>query len=342
MEIKSNIDAISLINSKVNNYDFFQAVRIIDNRIENEGFIGSQFHPQQELINFIQNPSFKTAISDISRCRFNSKNDKIEIVTNFIAILGSSGIMPFFFTEHILRQMQSKNLSMLHFLNIFHNRMISFLYRAWAINNQTVSYEKKRDKISKYLYSIIGHDYKHKNTQHSLHSDFKLYFAAHFASSEQSTESLSSIIREYYNINVKIEEFVETYLELPHEEKIKLVSSNPSACLGNNTFIGDEISICTTKFKLILGPMTLDKYNSILPGTIGFSRLKEILLLCSPPELHYDIEYLLSPDKIPFESESAKPQLGYNMWLISEKPKQKLQCLYLHNYKNIKEQIKGT
>ena len=334
MEKRDIIDSISFLNSDIYGYEFFQAVRIIESICKNKPCIGTTLHPHSEIVNFKQNPSLRTQTSDVKRCRFNIKESKIELTTNFLGLLGTNGIMPYFFTEELLSQMKSKNFAMLDFLNIFYNRMISFLYRAWAINNQTVSYEKGRnDYISKYLYSIIGYNYDSFNKNSSLSYDFKLYFAAHFARAEQSVESLCSIIREYFKVNAEVEEFFQQWIDIPQEAKTEFKYNNSSGILGRNTFIGDKAWNCTVKFKLVIGPMSIERYNSLLPGNVGFIQLKEILNLCSPVELYCDLVYVLKADEIPSLSTDNCSQLGYNSWLITEKPKKDQENFYIHNFR---------
>jgi type VI secretion system protein ImpH len=317
MEIKSAIERISFINSDINNYEFYQVIRLIENLFEDKPCIGTSFHFRNDVLKFKQNPSLRSTCSDISRCKFSQKDDKIVVVTNFLGLLGSNGIMPYFLTEWVLEQLRNKNLALLEFLNIFHNRMISFLYRAWSINNQVVSYEKgKYDYISKYLYSIIGYDYNLFNAKSSLHYDFKLYFAAHFANLERTKESLCSIIREYFNVSICVEEFAEQWVNIPSNAKMEL---NSLQCvLGKNTFLGDKAWNCTSKFRLVIGPMRMKRYESLLPGTIGFTQLCEIISLSSPPELQCEVVYILKSDEVPCAFNNDELKLGYNAWLSSE------------------------
>jgi type VI secretion system protein ImpH len=332
MEDIPYLNTISFINSHIKSYEFFQAVRIIENTLEDNPPIGTQFHLKFDLVKFNQNPGLKYFTSDINRCRINKKKEKIEVITNFVGLLGTNGVMPYFLTEHILEQLRNKNLALLDFLNIFHHRMISFLYRAWAINNQIVSYEKgKYDYFSSYLCSLTGHNYKLHNTNSSLHYDFKLYFAGHFIQAAASEEVIESIIREYFNIPASVEPFVAQWLELPEDSLVELGLSENTGTIGRNTFMGDKIWNCTSKFRVILGPMSAERYNSLLPGTKSFTQLREIIKLISPVELQYDLQFIIEADEVPFIDGSFPSQLGYNSWLLTEKPKDNQKNFYIKN-----------
>ncbi|MCP4178915.1 MAG: type VI secretion system baseplate subunit TssG [bacterium] len=323
------IETISFINNKINSYDFFQVVRILETLFDDNPLVGSSSHPVNDFIKFKQNPGLKYYTSDINRCRFGKNDDAIEIVTNFVGLLGSNGIMPFVFTEEVLNQIRKKNLSLLDFLNIFHHRLISFLYKAWAINVQIVSYEKgKYDHFSKYLYSLIGNNYDLVKAKSFLHHDFKLYFASYLIHSDRSFESINSIIKEYFKVDCRIEEFQDNWIDIPDDSRLSIVANGATGILGRDTYLGDEVWNCTSKFKICLGPMPLERYNSLLPGTIGFEQLIEIIKFSCSPELNFSLCLILDADSVP-EPKIGSLQLGYNTWLTTEKCKENKENLYI-------------
>ena len=83
---------------------------------------------------------------------------------------------------------------------------------------------------------------------------------------------------------------------------------------------------CFHKFKIIIGPLSLDKYTRLLPGTEGFNRLNEIIRLYVPPELAWEIELKIDPDSI---GNMEQLRLGYTSYLCTEPPIEELEYLKL-------------
>jgi type VI secretion system protein ImpH len=331
MEHSSILNTIRKLNENIHQYEFFHIVRVLENEIQSKAGLGISFRLDDEIIKFKQNPTLKNSMSDTLRCRFNIRENKIELVTNFLGLIGSNGVMPYFLTEHIQQQLREKNLSLLEFLNIFYHRMLSFLYRAWSECNQLVSYEQGKyrdistDKIPRYIHSTVGEYIQNDGSLKILHQNFKLYYAPHFISKERTSEKLCSIVKDYFCVNASVEEFVSQMIEIPEERKLHF-SKYCKYKIGYNTYIGDKTWNCVMKIKLIIGPMELEEFNWLLPDKTGYRMLKNISLLCVPTELICDLQLILKGKDVPFIFGETKVQLGYNTWLISKQPKKNLSC----------------
>ena len=336
MEYSSLLNTITTLNQNIHNYEFFHIVRVLENNIKNKTGLASSFRLDDEIIKFKQNPTLKTSVSDTLKCRFNIRENKVELVTNFSSLIGSNGILPYFFTEHILQQMRDKNISMLDFLNIFYHRMISFLYRAWSECNQLVSNEQGKyrdistDKIPRYIHSTMGEYLQNDCSLKVLHKNFKLYYAPHFIRKERSKEKLCSIIRDFFSVDAYVEEFVSQMIKIPEEMKL-CFSKYCKYKIGYNAYIGEKAWNCVMKINLIIGPLDLEDFNWFLPDRIGYNMLKVISSLCVPPEIICDLQLILKGKDVPYVFGESKVQLGYNSWLISQKPKEDFSCI-IANY----------
>ena len=64
--------------------------------------------------------------------------------------------------------------------------------------------------------------------------------------------------------------------------------------------------------------MELNKYLKLLPGTRGFKQLVEWLRYCAPPELKWDLQFILKSKDA--DSINDGTRLGYSTWLLTEEP----------------------
>ena len=303
---------------QIDGYDFFQAVRKIENALETERTLGTTSHPKFDLLRFKQNAELKFHTGAISKSELNVSQKKLEMFVNFFGLLGTNSPMPYFFTEHIIDMAREGNTSLIDFLDIFQHRMLSFFYRAWAVNQQCVSYENnKEDHFKEYIYSIISENYQHNRNESSLPEDSKIYYSGHLIHAEKKSESVRAILNSYFDVPVTINEFEPFWLDIPDESNFRLGGSSENGCLGRSTFAGEKTYNCTMKYKIIIGPMKYKKYKSMLPGTLGYRNLIDWLDHCTPHELTWEVQFTLESNEVPyFDSKAA---LGYSSWLLSSK-----------------------
>src|SRR5712692_8628360 len=119
-------------------FDFFRAVRLLQSAYPDRPRIGHSLSPAQDPIRFAQNPSLAFAPSTIEALRHSPASPVPRLFVNHFGLLGANGPMPQHFTEYAReRQLHASDNTLTAFLNIFHHRLISFFFRAWADSQKT-------------------------------------------------------------------------------------------------------------------------------------------------------------------------------------------------------------
>lgn len=331
MEIHELLENLEALLTRPGKFDFFQAVRIIENLKRELPPLGTSFSPKKDSVRFGQLAHMNFSSTDIANAKFNNSKDRLELDINCLGLLGINGPMPSFLTEHIQHMIYKKNKTMLQFLNMFNHRFISLFYRAWFVNNIVASSEKTDfDQFKHYFYSLVGENFAPKIENSSLPVNLKLFFSGHLSQSEKNKESLLAVIKGFFGIPVKIEECVESWLEVPEGSKFELGKPDSDcSLLGFGTFLGSKVWNKTAKFKIILGPLSIEEYNRMLPGTNAFTQLKETVDHFSPVELKYDIQYILKPEAI--STSESIGLLGYSFWMFTDCPAMELNNLVVES-----------
>ena len=124
---------------------------------------------------------------------------------------------------------------------------------------------------------------------------------------------------------VQIEEFVGHWLSLSAGERTFL--SSEGATLGSGAVLGGRVWDRQHKFRIRLGPLTLDQYESFLPaspkprggeGGPGGAPLRKLvdwvrMYLCF--ELDWDVRLLLKQNEVPSLTLGGGQRLGWTTWL---------------------------
>jgi type VI secretion system protein ImpH len=309
------IRSCSLVN-EVKGYNFFQLVRMLEKKIESNDELIVSLRSSLDFIKFKQRPNFSFRQNQIESLKYDKSKECLNIIVNFFGLLGVNSPMPYFFTEYALDLVKEKNYSLLDFLDIFHHRTIILFYKAWKVNQQIVSFELNNDNsYCKYLSSMIGQNYGQTNDYSDLPINAKLYYCGHLMNMTKSAESLRGILLSFFKIPVNIKEFVTQWIEIPKESKM-IINNKNEIQLGKNSFVGEKVFSKTAKYKVVMGPMKLDKYKELLPNSKWHKYLIAWIKLCSPSELNCDVQLLLMKNQVPLMKSGAR--LGYSSWVHSK------------------------
>ena len=235
----------------------------------------------------------------------------------FFGLLGPSGPLPLFLTEYAYqRQKSARDGTFASFLDVFHHRMLTLFYRAWANARPTVSFDRPKDDwFGVYLASLMGIGIESLRDRNALPDHAKLYHAGSLSAQVKNPSGLRSMIEDFFQLPARIEEFIGAWLELPSDQRLYLGKSRATGLLGHTAIAGAKIWSRQHKFRLVLGPMSIESYERFLPGQPALARLKALVRGYVGDELDWDVRLSLFRDEAPALKLSGSARLGWSSWL---------------------------
>jgi type VI secretion system protein ImpH len=302
-------------------FDFFQAVRRLECVNSDLPRIGHSRRAKNDPVRFCQNVSLAFAPSTISAYCEATDQDPAKMTINFFGLLGQGGPMPLVITEYIYDRMQNrKDKTLAAFLDIFHHRMISLFYSAWACNQQCVSYDRKdEDRFAVYIASLFGIGDDSFRNRDALPDVAKLHYSGRLVCQTKNVEGLREILSDYFEVPVRIQQFVGQWIDLPQNYLCRLGASYESAKLGSTLIVGSRFWECQQKFRIKLGPMDLSEYQAFLPGNDSIQRLVAWVKNYVGDEFLWEVQLILKASRIPRLCLGRAGQLGWSSWLGSRK-----------------------
>lgn len=308
-------------------WGFFQAIRNLDSLYysinKKHRRTGDSDTLKREAVRFKQRPSLAFKDAEIDEY-VSEKGDgnPASLYVNFMGLWGTNSPLPLVFTEYAFnRGKHSEDNSLINFMDMFHNRMLSLFYKAWAANQQSVNADREdEDNFKKYLASItgLGVFLTTKNLSPvSLYS--RLYFAGHILHYTPNISNLSAILSDYFKMIAEVKPFMVESIDIPEEDRFCLNRKNRSGMLGKNMIIGEKFITCMMKFRVILGPMNLVKYMQMFPGKDGYRQLVSWVKYYVSGRFNFDIQLILDHSEIPIMTLGKTVNLGYTCWLRSNK-----------------------
>lgn len=319
---------IGLLSSEANRFDFFAAVRLLEALHPDKARFGNSVKAGDDPARFSQDPNLLFPPTSIAEYQHNDAHPP-RLAVNFFGLFGPNGALPLHLTEYARDRLHSyHDPTFARFADIFHHRMLSLFYRAWANSRPETTYDRPESDHFAFhigaLQGMAGESFRHRD---AFEDHGKLFYCGHIARLSKNPAGLQAIIGEILNTKVRIEEFVGEWMEIQIQDQSRLGYSATVATLGQSLSLGKAVWGCQHKFRIILGPLKLKQYLSLLPGAEQFAQLLAMVRYYLGDELVWDVNLLLEKQQVPPElilgspepddasSMKGQAQLGWSMWL---------------------------
>lgn len=317
-------------------FDFFQAVRLLENRRTDLPRVGCSLSPAQDPVRFGQKPSLTFAPSTLEAFEPGGAEAGARLFVRFFGLLGPNAPLPPHLTEYAHeRELHYGDRTFAAFLNVFHHRLISFFYRSWAANQKTVDLDRSDDpRFALFIGSVCGLAGKGLQNRDAIQDWAKLYFAGRLACQTRSAEGLEAILQEYFEIPSELQTFVGHWMDLPPDSLCELGKTPQTGSLGVNTILGSRFYEGQLKFRLRLGPLKFKDYERLLPYGAAFERLCQWVLNYCGEHYFWDAQLVLEAGEVPGTQLGRAGNLGWTSWLKTRPFTQAAADLILNPAKN--------
>jgi type VI secretion system protein ImpH len=227
--------------------------------------------------------------------------------------------LPLHLTEYARdRARNADDPTVARFADLFHHRMLSLFYRAWAVAQPTVQADRpESDRFAAYVGSLFGIGAPSLRDRDAMPDLAKLHFAGRLACLTRHPEGLQAILETFFHIPVAVEEFVAHWMDLPENCRCRLGESPATATLGVAATIGARVWDGQHKFRIVLGPMAFSQFERMLPGGESLDRLTAVVRNYIGDELFWDVRLVLKKDEVPGTGLGAGSRLSRTAWLKS-------------------------
>ncbi|HKS13146.1 MAG TPA: type VI secretion system baseplate subunit TssG [Pseudomonas sp.] len=294
-------------------YDFFQALRRLEAEHPELPRFGHSLRLADEPVRLGQRLDCAFAPATLASVTPGEDDGPARLEQFFFGLGGPNGPLPLHLTEHMReRQRNHADHTSKRFLDIFHHRLLSLFYRAWAEARPTVSHDRPGDDYwAARLAALSGRGQPALRGQGPLPDNATLHFSGHLAAQTRYPDGLCSILADYFGVPVTLEEYVGQWLKLPERSQLGVRANR----LGVDLCLGRHVWDRQHKFRLCVGPLTLDQYHALLPGGTAFIELAAWVAEYQGQELDWELNLILRRDQVPALRLDAGLRLGFDTWL---------------------------
>lgn len=310
-------------------YHIFLALRVIEAEFAASPPIGTARRPREDAVRLGQEAEMAFPPTTIRAFNPPDGARPGRLTNRFFGFFGPHGPLPSHLTEYAReRDRVHGDPTLIAFADMLTHRMMSLLYRAWTTGQVAPSFDRgpggaMEDKVAA-LAGQLGASLKDRDAMPDL---AKRHFAGHLARGPKNADGLSAILTSFFSAPVSLQQFVGSWLEL---EKADCWQLGAPGGLGRTTSIGTRVWSRSAKFRLRLGPMSLEEYRRLLPGGPSLARLKAIVHNYVGLGLDWDVNLILKASEVPPAILGQGTRLGQTSWIGERQGRTDAGDLYLN------------
>ena len=305
------------LREKPHEFDYFQALRRLECLYRDKPRIGMALHAGDDPIRLGQEPSLAFAPAALASFDPGEQGRRPRLAVYWFGLLGPNGPLPTHLTEYVRDRIRNaEDPTLARFLDVFHHRMLSLFYRAWAAAEPTVNFDRPEDdRFAVYLGSLFGLALPALADRDALPDMAKLHFTGLLSCQTRHPDGLRAMLADYFKIPVEIREFIGQWLELPYGSRFRLGEKLETGTLGRNTTLGARLWECQRRLRIALGPLTFHDYLRMLPDGESLERLVSMARGYIGDELIWDVHLVLRKEQVPLLVLGGQGRLGRTSWL---------------------------
>ena len=293
---------------------FFHTVALLERLTSDATRIGGDGPPRDERIRFRHDYDLTFSVGDIARVRVRpfprgperSLEEPVplfEVTTTFLGLTGMVSPLPLYIAEEILHE-EDDNPVRRDFLDIFHHRLISLLYRAVSKYMPAREHLSHRTDawMSRALF-LTGLDPSIQTRDLKVHPSTLVRLAPLLAGRGRGPRVLALALEEALadglepDGRIRIDQFAGGWIEVDEDQRMGLGARNN--VLGIEAILGSRAYDQSGRFSVHIGPLHRHNYRRFLRDGDLLPMVKEVVELCSKESLDFDVELHLAADAVP-------------------------------------------
>ncbi|MBE7501633.1 MAG: type VI secretion system baseplate subunit TssG [Verrucomicrobiales bacterium] len=240
------------------------------------------------------------------------------LTIGFLSLGGALGPLPHAYSELVLARGARGDPAASDFLDIFHHRLASLMFRVRKHFTIGLSTEPPtHDPLARRLSAFLGLPGRHGLGAAGCSRARLLPYAGLVAWQPHAASAIERCLSDHFALPVSVLPATGGWLHLEPGQRTRIGRAGANQELGGSAVLGTRVWDQQGTFDLRLGPLTRPQFEDFLPTGTAYAPLCALTRFLVGPELDFRIELELAqhePSALRL-GPAAKPRLGWNTWL---------------------------
>lgn len=355
---RSTADLISELQEEPWRFEFFQLVRLLERQAcSGEGRsrlpVGYFHLPRREALRFAGVPQLHFSAAPVSSVETDEQHAdesqygqaRRRVDVTFWGLIGATGVLPFHYSEQVLRQLRIKDEALKDFLDLFVHRSLSLFYRAWSKHRPALAFEAlrhqgerlSRDRFGDAMRGLIGLSQR-KDAAFDRQEGIFLNVSGLMARRVCSAGALQQAILQLFGLRVRVRSFTGNWQTLPEDVWSRIGAPAGLGCqndLGGGAMLGQRAWATQNKFTVEVDHIDYPRFMDVVAGRRTRKALYDLIRMMAGPALEFDLSLKVQQRDLPvarLAGEDTPGLLGWNTRLYQEKPSAKAVTVYVSRH----------
>ena len=312
-------------------FSFFQVMRLLGLLCQDAAQKDSKELLKQDAVKVRPKLSLAFPAADVDRIEeiSNQENTQFQVTANLLGLYGISSPLPTFYTEDLMDEAARDESVTREFVDVINQRLFQLLYACLRKYLQCLQVvEVNSSQHTERLFCLLGIGGK------KLRSDITnphglIRYVGLFTQMPRSAMGLKTVLADALDgMTVNIISCVQRKAKIPDDQK--LVMGSTAHSLGANSFLGEEIMDRMGKFRIRIGPLDKNKFQSFYPESENYKTVTFLTDMYILEPLVYDLEIILAEgeaEKVCL-GDPDRSRLGLNTWVFSSERIGEVRTIY--------------
>lgn len=310
-------EILAYLKQNAGRVELFAALRLIETATPDKPRLGRSRRARDEAVRIGQSVSFAFPAGDVSGVELPEGGGLPRVAQNVLGLFGPNGALPLHLTEYVFeRMLHSGDATFARFADLFHHRVATLFYRAWAASRPAIGLDRPDDdRFAALVANFCGLGESVLRYRDSVSDLSKFAHVGLLVRHARGPEGLAVLLADYFQVSVRVDPWVGQWMKIPPDQRTRLVPAGGFCLLGSEAVAGEEVWDVQCACRIVLGPLDFGRYKDFLPLGDSFHRLKALARLYLGEELRIDVRLVLQEDEVPLSWLGNDLHLGWTSWL---------------------------
>lgn len=314
-------------------YDFFYLVGMLERLTPHAVRVGGDGPYDREAIRFHHDPDLTFSAGDVSKLSWGDvpravadlltvPRKRFDVTTTFLGVTGSATPMPLFMAEEITQAQDSGKVRR-DFLDVFHHRLVSFLYRVGIKFDLGREFAQNVDDVwTRRMLALAGYDRGSGRRPKHIPLWQLVRLAPLLANGVRSARVIEKAIHDACrgalgdDAEVLVIQFAGGWVGLDGDQRMLLQTRNSR--LGQSAVLGVQCYHRAGKAIIRIGPLH-ENFRRFMQDGDMYPVVCELLEMMCPEPVDFELDLVLAEHARPpfLLGDASSRRLGTDSWLSS-------------------------